>query len=76
MELEFPVSVFPLGDELGTLTPPPFERTEFGLDGMTGWPVGQFFTVGRVVQLAQPIVVLPETVSGNSGTFMPPQSNS
>ena len=44
--LEFPVSVFLLGDEFGALAPPPFEPTELGEDGMTGGPVGQLFTVG------------------------------
>lgn len=40
-----------------------------------GW-VGQLFALGCVVQLAQPNVVLPERVSGSSGTFMPEQSDS
>ena len=44
--LEFPVSVFSLADGPGALTPPPFEPTELGEDGMVGGPVGQLFTVG------------------------------
>ncbi len=44
--LEFPVSMSPLGDGLGALAPPPFEKTELGEDGMTGGPVGPLFTVG------------------------------
>lgn len=38
-----------------------------------GAAVGQLSAVGCVVQLAHPIVVVPDRVSGSSGTYVPPQ---
>lgn len=69
-------AVPPLRVEFRALVLPLFEPSELDGEEMTGAAVGQSFVLGCVVQLAQPIVVVPEKVSGKSWTFVPPQSRS
>ena len=74
------ITVTPLIVDVSTVAPVGREDREVagaGLGavkvGRTGAAVGHLSAVGCTVQLAQPIVGVPDRVSGSSGTFVPPQ---